>query len=143
MELLGIEIDCMQAEVLNEVSLYLFDNSVVSSGKKIFDLVKDFKYYYDDFIDKGIDLNTDKISWWKFNSILDGIFLKKESTIGKVIEYRTWEKPSKNGKKEELAYNSYMNKMRGEYSLDKNKMKENNLRTLVESARTKLKTKGE
>ena len=142
MSILGIDIDTLPAEVLNEISLYLFDNSLSSSGKKTFDLLQDYEYYYPDFLEYGIDLNTDDISWWKFNSILGAIFLKEQSAIGSVLKFRTWEKPSKNGKREENAYNSYMNKMRSEYSLDKKKDIENNLKNLVESARAKAK-KGE
>lgn len=119
--------------------MYLFDTSPKkqSGGKKTFDLVKDYKYYYIDFLEIGIDLNEENISWWKFNAILDGIFLKKESTIGKVLEYRTWKKPSSNGKREEQEYNSFMAKMRKEYSLDDKDNIENNLRTLMDSVRAK------
>lgn len=137
MEILGINYGKYQNEILNEISLYLFDNTIQSGGKKTFDLIKDYQYYYTDFLEYGIDLNTDDISWWKFNAILRAIFLKEHSTINSVLKFRTWEKPSKNGKREETAYNSYMNKMRSEYSLDKKKDIQNNLKNLVESARAK------
>ena len=138
MDLLGLKIDDNKEIILNEVSMYLFDTSPkTSGGKKVFDLVEDYKYYYVDFLEYNIDLNKDNISWWKFNSILDGIFLKKDSVIGKVIEYRTWQKPSKNGKKEENEYNNFMAKMRKEYSLKNENNIDNNLRTLMDSVRAK------
>ena len=144
LELLGIEVEDNKEEVLNELSMYLFDTSQKGgSGDKIFDLVKDFNYYYVDFLKFGIDLNEDDISWWKFNAVLDGIFLQEKTCIGKVIEYRTWEKPSKNGERENLAYTSYMRKMRVKYALDIKKDTTNNLQTLFDSVKAKSKSKGE
>ena len=55
--------------------------------------IQDFKYYFNDFLDKGINLLRDDMSWLEFNMILDGIFLQEHSCIGKVIGYRTYEKP--------------------------------------------------
>ena len=85
MQILGVEIDDMQTEVLNEISLYLFDNSLSSIGKKTFDLLQDYEYYYPDFLQYGIDLNTDEISWWKFNSILGAIFFKRRNSVLKFV----------------------------------------------------------
>lgn len=101
--------------ILNEISVYLFKMSK-QSGERFFDYDLDFKYYYHDFKERGIDLLKDNISWWEFDSCLEAILLKGGSTIGKVMEYRTYKRPSKVDKynMEEVKY--YEKKQR-EYRL--------------------------
>lgn len=109
-------------QLLDEVVKYIFNiNNQNTSKEKIFDLEEDFKYYYVDFLKLGIDLNKDKITWWEFDTILEGIFLQESSVIGKVIGYRTYEKPPKSLKgSEEKEHRFYMEKKK-HYSLKSDK----------------------
>ena len=61
---MGIEVEEeYQETVLNEISLYLFDNSKTEqNGKKVFDFELDYEYYWVDFLEKGINLNKDEIA---------------------------------------------------------------------------------
>jgi len=103
--------------LLDEVIKYLFDITQKSTEKKVFDYEHDFKYYFYDFLKLGINLNTDDVSWWEFDSILEGLFLDSHCSIGQVIQYRTYEKPSKNPKISEAKENKfYMDKKR-QYAL--------------------------
>lgn len=136
LEILGIEIEEeYKEETLNEISLYLFDNSnSTNQGVKVFDYEEDYKYYYVDFLNKGIDLNKQDISWWEFDSILEGIFLQEHSTIGKVIEYRTYEKPGKNIKQIEEKEHLYNLQKKKQYALKNNddkKRTEENIRLMM------------
>lgn len=119
LEILGIEVEeKYQDEVLNEVSLYLFDNSQNNNNdKKVFDFELDYKYYWVDFLEKGIDLNKQDISWWEFDAILEGLFLQEHSRIGKVIQYRTYKKPSKNNKTAESEEHKYNLEKQRQYAL--------------------------
>ena len=104
--------------ILNEISKYIFDiNKQGNNETPIFDIQQDFKYYFNDFLDKGINLLKDEISWLEFNMILDGIFLQEHSCIGKVIGYRTYEKPPKNYKTSEEKEHRFYMKMKREYAL--------------------------
>jgi hypothetical protein len=123
---------------------YIFKpNNSVSSGKRLFDLELDYKYYYCDFIDKNIDLNTDDISWWKFDTILESIFLKKESTIGQVISYRAYKKPSKNIKAYEQEENKFYMKMQKQYALPNTESAEEGLQKLWGYLESKVKKQSE
>lgn len=124
LNLLGIN-DISREEqiiVLDEVSKYIFNiNQRHSTGKKTFDLELDYKYYFCDFFDMGINLNTDDIPWWEFDNLLEGIFLKKNSIINQVLEYRLYEKPPKNPKTAEEKEHRFRMKMKQKYALpDKN-----------------------
>ena len=92
-----------------------------SSGKvskeRNFDLNYDYKYYYVDFRRLGINLNKEDIDWWEFDSLLDGFLLDDNSTISKVISYRTYTKPSKSIKTQEEQRHRFMLKMKNKYSL--------------------------
>jgi len=85
--------------------------------KKIFDLNLDYKYYYVDFLKFGIDLNEQDISWWKFDAILESIFLDENSTISKVVQFRTYKKPTKNNKQAEMDEHKAREKMKLKYAL--------------------------
>jgi len=119
LEILGIEVEEeYQETVLNEISLYLFDNSKTEqNGKKVFDFELDYKYYWVDFLEKGIDLNKDEISWWEFDAILGGLFLQEHSKIGKVIQYRTYKKPTKNNKVAEAEEHKFYLEKQRQYAL--------------------------
>lgn len=139
LEILGLgDIQEDKEYLLNEISLYLLDNSQISNGKKIFDYNQDFKYYYVDFLEMGINLNKDDISWWEFNSILDGIFLKKHSVIGQVLQYRTYEKPSKNTKNAEEKEHQFNLQKKRQYALegeDNKKETQQNIRLMMNRAK--------
>ncbi len=101
--------------LLNEVAEYIFKTSK-QSGERFFDYDLDFKYYYHDFKERGIDLLKDDISWWEFDTCLEAILLKGKSAIGKVLEFRTYKKPSKIDKYNREEVNYYEKKKR-EYKL--------------------------
>jgi hypothetical protein len=127
LELLGL--DLKDEVVLDHIVKYVFDMKS-STGAKILDLEHDFKYYYADFLKLGIDLNTKDISWWEFDTLLEDILLMGNSAIGKVLEYRTYEKPTKSVKTAEEKENRfYMDKKR-QYALPSPKSVENNLEKL-------------
>jgi hypothetical protein len=139
LEILGVSVDKKDtAFVLNEIAKYVFNTQNKGGGTKVFDLELDYKYYWADFKKMGIDLNTEKISWWEFDTILEAIFLQEHSTIGKVIQYRTYEKPTGNYKvSEQKEHNFYLQKKR-EYALKDNSDRiksENNLRLMAERAK--------
>lgn len=119
LKILGLDIKKNQKYILNEISKYLFNPQ--SSGKvskeRNFDLNYDYKYYYVDFRRLGINLNKEDIDWWEFNSLLDGFLLDDNSTISKVISYRTYTKPSKSIKTQEEQKHRFMMKMKNKYSL--------------------------
>lgn len=102
--------------ILNDIMQYLFKNNK-SSGKKVFDLELDYRYYYCDFLKMGIDLNKDDISWWEFDAILEGILLKKDSVISTVLSFRTYKKPSKNIKTYEQEEHKYYTQKQRQYAL--------------------------
>jgi len=140
-EILGLEIDDKDKSfVLDEITKYIFNMNNTSIGEKVFDLEQDYKYYYIDYLKLGIDLNKQDISWWEFDNLLEGIFLSKDSSIGQVLQYRTYEKPSKSSKtSEEKEHRFYMEKKR-QYALKGNKTMENSLEKLwnyTESQATK------
>jgi hypothetical protein len=65
----------------------------------------------------GIDLNKDDISWWQFDAILEGLFLDEHCSIGQVIAYRTYEKPSSNPKVSENKENRFYLDKKRQYAL--------------------------
>lgn len=87
------------------------------NSEKIFDLNLDYKYYFCDFIKIGINLNTDEISWWEFNALLEGFFLDEKSTISTVLGYRTYKKPPSNPKTQEVNQHKFYMNMKRKYSL--------------------------
>lgn len=103
--------------ILDEVTKYVFDTKNSKSGKKTFDLNLDYKYYFVDFLRLGINLNKDDISWWEFDSILEGIFLDENSTLSKMMSYRLYEKPPKNPKQQEAEEHKFRMKMKIKYAL--------------------------
>lgn len=127
--LLGIEglSDEESQVVLNEVAKYVLDIKNCKSGKKTFDLNLDYKYYFVDFLRLGINLNKDDIPWWEFDSILEGLFLDDNSTISKVLNYRLYEKPSKNPKIQEDKEHKFRMKMKNRYALSDLEEVNNNL----------------
>lgn len=133
LELLGIsEIEQNEAEfVLDEVSKYIFNvNERHSSGEKTFDLELDYKYYFVDFLKLGINLNTDEISWWEFDAILEGLFLDENSNLSKMLSYRLYEKPPKNPKTQEEREHRFRMQMKRKYSLPNKQKVEESLEKL-------------
>lgn len=125
LELLGIsEIERNEAEfVLDEVSKYIFNvNERHSNGEKTFDLELDYKYYFVDFLKLGINLNTDEISWWEFDAILEGLFLDENSNLSRMLAYRLYEKPPKSPKTQEEREHRFRMQMKRKYALP-NKVK--------------------
>ena len=105
---------------MNEISKYIFGKHSKGSNfhsKRNFDLNLDYKYYFVDFLRLGINLNTDEISWWEFQSVLDGILLNENSTISKVIAFRTYEKPPKDLKQQQEKEHRYRMEMKRKYAL--------------------------
>ena len=103
--------------ILNEITKYVFDTKGNNSGEKTFDLNLDYKYYFVDFLRLGINLNKDEISWWEFDSILEGLFLDENSTLSKMMSYRLYEKPPNNPKKQEQMEHQFRMKMKAKYAL--------------------------
>lgn len=107
--------------VLDEISKYLFDaRRTHKNGKKVFDFEQDYKHYFVDFYEMGINLNKQDLDWWEFDSLLGGFMIREDSIISKVIKYRTYEKPSKSIKTQEEKEHRYRMKMKQEYALKNN-----------------------
>lgn len=127
LEILGIK-DNLNIEtkeyLLYTISNYIFEN-IEPKNEKVFDLMLDYKYYYSDFYKLGIDLNKDDISWWTFNAILEGIFLNEESTISKVIKFRTYKKPQKSSKSTEAEQHKFYMERKKQFSLPNNEANNN------------------
>lgn len=120
LKLLGLENVHNPNKVLNEISIYLFGkNSGVNTQmlQRNFDLNLDYKYYFVDFLRLGINLNEKDVSWWEFQNILAGVLLDENSTISKVIAFRTYEKPPKNIKTQEEKKHKYRMEMKRKYAL--------------------------
>lgn len=140
LELLGIsEIEQNEAEfILDEVSKYIFNvNERHSNGEKTFDLELDYKYYFVDFLKLGINLNTDEISWWEFDAILEGLFLDENSNLSKMLAYRLYEKPPKNIKTQEEREHRFRMQMKRKYALPSKIKVGNNLEKLWNYAEKK------
>lgn len=103
--------------MLNEIVEYILETQIGKISEKIFDLNLDYKYYFCDFIKIGINLNTDEISWWEFNALLEGFFLDEKSTISTVLGYRTYKKPPSNPKTQEANQHKFYMNMKRKYSL--------------------------
>ena len=105
--------------VLDEIIKYVFDiNQKQSSKEKTFDFYYDYGYYFPDFVEKyGINLNTDDISWWEFDKLLDWCFRDKNSSLYNHMDFRLYEKPPKNNKTIEANEHKYRMKMKQIHSL--------------------------
>lgn len=124
LETLGVsDIDDSDKEfVLDEIVKYIFDISkMYRNGKRVFDFEQDYKYYFVDFFEKGINLNKQDIDWWEFDSLLGGFMIKEDSIISKVIQYRTYEKPPKSIKVQEENEHRFRIKMKQKYALKDNR----------------------
>lgn len=107
-----------QIIVLDEISKYVFDiNQRHSTKEKVFDLELDYKYYFCDFFNMGINLNKDEVDWWEFDNLLEGIFLNENSITNKMLSYRLYEKPSKNHKAQEEKEHKFRMQMKRKYAL--------------------------
>lgn len=102
---------------LDGVFKYIFDNSGKKPKEKTFDYDYDFKYYYADFKAIGIDLLKDDINWFEFSNMLRKFILSDNSCIAKVLEYRTYEKPSENMKTQEAKIHKNKMELKREYAL--------------------------
>lgn len=133
LSLLGVE-DLKEEEeviVLNEISKYVFEiNNMHSNSKKTFDLNLDYKYYFPDFLSIGINLNTDDISWWEFDSLLDWFFRKEDSSISSVMSFRLYEKPPKNSKTQEEKEHMYRMQMKKKYALPNSQKNDDSLQKM-------------
>lgn len=105
--------------LLNEICEYVFDIGQKNNGTKNFDIEQDFPFYFCDFMRIGINLNTTEISWWEFNTLLEGMFLNEKSTISTVLGYRTYKKPPKNPTTLEAQQDRFYREMKRKYSLKK------------------------
>ncbi len=123
--------------ILNEITNYIFDTSNQTVGEKLFDLEQDYKYYYYDFLRVGINLNKD-ISWWEFDTILEGIMLTENTAIGKVLGYRTYKPPTKNSKQYENEERKFYNEMKQKYALKSDKKINNGLEKLWNNLEQKV-----
>lgn len=128
-EILGIKDLSNKELILNEVFNYVFKQNN-EKGKKTFDMEQDFKYYYPDFLKYNIDLLEQDISWLKFESILQAIFLDKNSNLSNVMSFRNYTKPPKNYKTSENEYYKYMMNMKRVFALDDKASAEENLNKL-------------
>lgn len=107
--------------VLNEIAKYIFDvKKTHKNGRRVFDFEQDYKYYFVDFYEIGINLNKQNLDWWEFDSLLGSFMIREDSVISKIIQYRTYEKPSKNIKTQEEREHRYRMKMKQEYALENN-----------------------
>lgn len=87
----------------------------------MFDINLDYKYYYSDFYRIGIDLNKTNIDWWVFNALLESIILDENSTMYKIISYRSYERPSKNSRIQEEKEHKFRMSMKRKYALPNEK----------------------
>ena len=141
LELLGIsEIEPNEAEfILDEVSKYIFNvNERHSNGEKTFDLKLDYKYYFVDFLKLGINFNTDDISLWEFDVILELLFLDENSNLSKMLAYRIYEKPPKNPKTHEEREHRFRMQMKRKYALPNKQNVENGLEKLFNYVEKKV-----
>lgn len=104
------------ARILNEILKYTLEIGNGTSKEKVFDYDLDFKYYYADFKELGIDLIEEDIDWYKFNSILRKIMLNKNSLLSQIIDFRTYEKPS-SSKTAEAKIHREKTRLKNEYRL--------------------------
>ena len=118
--------------MINEIANYLFGKQKGNSHKKekVFDVNLDYKYYYADFYKLGIDLNKMDIDWWSFNSLLESIMIDENSTMHKIISYRSYEKPSKNVKVQEEKEHKFKMQLKRKYALPNMSDSENALEKL-------------
>lgn len=103
--------------ILDIVLQYVLETNGNDNGKRIFDYDLDFKYYYADFKEYGIDLLKEDLDWYKFSSLLKKIMLNNNSLMSKIIEFRTYEKPIQNAKTLEAKIHKEKIKLKNEYSL--------------------------
>lgn len=103
--------------ILDIILQYILETNTNNNEKRIFDYDLDFKYYYADFLEYGIDLLQEDISWYKFSSILRKIILNSNCLMYKIIEFRTYEKPMANMKMAEAQIHREKTKLKNEYSL--------------------------
>lgn len=127
--------------LLNEICEYIFETNKSSSGEKTFDLEQDYKFYFCDFFKAGINLNTDEISWWEFNALLEGFFLDEKSTISTVIGYRTYKKPPSNIKTQSSQQHKFYSAMKRKYALKSEDTTNNGLETLWNFLEKKVRNK--
>lgn len=111
------------AKILDEILRYVLESGSGTNKEKVFDYDLDFKYYYADFKELGIDLINEDIDWYKFNSILRKIMLNKSSLLSQIIDFRTYEKPS-SSKTAEAKMHKERTRLKNEYRLPQ---KKNNL----------------
>ena len=108
------------AKILDEILKYVLEPGSGTNKEKVFDYELDFKYYYADFKELGIDLIDEDIDWYKFNSILRKIMLNKNSLLSQIIDFRTYEKPS-SSKTAEAKIHKERTRLKNEYRLLQNK----------------------
>jgi hypothetical protein len=105
------------ANVLNGVLEYIFETGNTPQEQRVFDYDLDFKYYYSDFKELGIDLIDDDIDWFRFTSILRKIILNKNSLMSQIIDFRNYEKPSASAKVAESKMHKERMRLKREYTL--------------------------
>lgn len=112
-----IGLDFNNAIILDHILKYIFEMSNKITSEKTFDYDLDFKYYYADFKEYGIDLIEQDIDWFRFSSILTKIMYDKRSMLSAVIEYRTYKKPSTNYKTAENEIHKIKNELKRQFAL--------------------------
>ena len=96
-----------------------YDKAKSKKNGSKFCILRDFDAYYPDFLEYyNIDLLNEDICYFKFNFLLNGLFVK-ESNIAKRVEYRNY-KPNKN---EDKSYKKHMLKMKKLYSISEDNNK--------------------
>ena len=70
------------------------------------------------------------IDWWSFNSLLESIMIDENSTMHKIISYRSYEKPSKNIKVQEEKEHKFKMQLKRKYALPNMSDSENALEKL-------------
>ena len=126
-EVIELLIPELDIDIPNKVDLInsIFNSlqkAVKSDGKRTIDFKIDYRLIWDSFKSaRQMDLNKDKINWWEFNSMLEGIFLEGNASICKVVGFRTEKLPKAD--KYNKDYINFVKQMKLKYRL-KNENKE-------------------
>lgn len=85
---------------MNQIIKYIFADSrgKVEGGQSTFDHVLDYRYIYPSFKQVyGVDLEHDAVTWWEYQTMLEGCF-SADCLISKIVDIRTKDLPKKNPK---------------------------------------------
>ena len=93
-----------QQDLFFEIIRGEIDNSAAPSGRKTLDILADYEYIYQSFALIGIDLQSELMHWYRFNEILQGLLLKGDCPISKVVEIRNLNPDDFKGKQKAEVY---------------------------------------